>query len=367
MPDATDGTLRHAPMMTTADMAMRMDPAYEAISRRFLENPDQFADAFARAWFKLTHRDMGPVSRYVGPEVPSEELLWQDPIPANTLGTTAENIASAKAALADCGLTVSQLVKTAWAAAASFRGSDMRGGANGGRLRLEPQRSWAVNEPAELAAVLPVIERVAAENNLSFADAVVLAGNVGVEQAAKAAGYAVQVPFSAGRGDASQEQTDVESFGYLEPRADGFRNYDRSDNRLPAEYALVDKANLLGLTAPEMTVLVGGLRVLGATVGGATAGVLTDRVGTLSTDFFVRLLDLGTTWSGAEGADVFEGHSADGRTWTGTRADLVFGSNSELRAVAEVYASDGAGEKFVHDFVAAWAKVMDADRFDLRR
>ncbi|MBK9474820.1 MAG: catalase/peroxidase HPI [Tetrasphaera sp.] len=367
VPDATDGTLRHAPMMTTADMAMRMDPAYEAISRRFLENPDQFADAFARAWFKLTHRDMGPVSRYVGPEVPSEELLWQDPIPANTLGTTADDIAAAKAALAESGLTVSQLVKTAWAAAASFRSSDKRGGANGGRLRLEPQRSWAANDPAELAAVIPVIERVAAEHNLSFADAVVLAGNVGVEQAATAAGYAVEVPFSPGRGDASQEQTDVESFGYLEPRADGFRNYDRSDNRLPAEYALLDKANLLGLTAPEMTVLVGGLRVLGATVGGSTAGVLTDRVGTLSTDFFVRLLDLGTTWSGAEGADLFEGRSADGRTWTGTRADLVFGSNSELRAVAEVYASDGAAEKFVHDFVAAWAKVMDADRFDLHR
>ncbi len=367
VPDATDGSLSHAPMMTTADMAMRMDPAYEAISRRFFENPDQFADAFARAWFKLTHRDMGPVSRYFGPEVPSEELLWQDPIPANERGTSAEDIAAAKAAIASSGLSVSQLVKVAWAAASSYRSSDKRGGANGGRIRLEPQRSWAANDPAELASTIARLEEIQAGLNISFADLVVLAGNVGVKQAAAAAGHTVEVPFTTGRGDATQEKTDVESFGYLEPKADGFRNYDRSDNRLPAEYALIDKANLLGLTAPEMTVLVGGLRVLGANSGGSTAGVLTDRVGTLSTDYFVNLLDLGTTWSGAEGADIFTGTGPDGQAWTGSRADLVFASNSELRAVAEVYAADGANEKFVRDFVAAWAKVMDNDRWDLRR
>ena len=366
VPDAADPTKRHAPMMTTADMAMRMDPAYEKISRRFLEHPDEFADAFARAWFKLTHRDMGPRSRYLGPEVPAEELLWQDPIPTNDRGTTAGDVAAAKAAIASSGLTVSQLVKTAWAAAASFRSSDKRGGANGGRIRLEPQRNWDVNDPAELAVVLSSLEELQPQTNLSFADLVVLAGNVGVEQAARAAGVEVEVPFTPGRGDATQEQTDVESFGYLEPTSDGFRNYERHSNRLPAEYLLIDRANLLGVTAPEMTVLVGGLRVLGANSGGSAAGVLTDRVGVLSTDFFVNMLDLGTSWSGDAGSDHYIGRGASGQEWTGSRADLVFGSNSELRALAEVYACDDATEKFVRDFVAAWAKVMDADRFDVR-
>ena len=366
VPDATTGELTQSPMMTAADMAMRMDPAYEKISRRFMENPDQFADAFARAWFKLTHRDMGPRSRYVGAEVPQEELLWQDPIPANDRGTSEADIAAAKQAIADSGLTVQQLVKTAWAAASSFRGSDKRGGANGGRIRLEPQRSWAVNDPSELAGVIDTLEGLQQGLNISFADLVVLAGNVGVEQAAKAAGVDVTVPFTPGRGDSTQEQTDVESFSWLEPKADGFRNYDPTDNSLPAEYALIDRANLLGVTAPEMTVLVGGLRALGANAGGSSAGQLTDRVGTLSTDWFVNLLDLGTTWSGAEGADFFEGTGANGQSWTGTRADLVFASNSELRSIAEVYAADDAAEKFVHDFVAAWAKVMDNDRFDLK-
>ena len=365
VPDPFDPTRRHAPMMTTADMAMRMDPAYEAIGRRFLADPAAFADAYARAWFKLTHRDMGPVTRYVGSEVPSETLIWQDPIPANELGTTDADIAAAKAAIAASGLSVSQLVKTAWASASSFRGSDKRGGANGGRIRLEPQRSWVANDPAELADVIGVLEGIAANVNVSFADLVVLAGNVGVEQAAKAAGIDVVVPFSRGRGDTTQELTDVESFAWLAPTADGFRNYEGPDMRLPAEFQLVDRANLLGLSAPEMTVLLGGLRVLGANTGGSTAGVLTDRVGTLSNDFFVNLLDLGTTWHAVEGSDTYAGTGANGQHWTGTRADLVFGANAELRAVAEVYGSDDAQEKFVHDFVAAWAKVMDNDRFDL--
>ncbi len=364
VPDAQDPSKRHAPMMTTADMAMRMDPAYEKISRRWLEHPDEFADAFARAWFKLTHRDMGPVSRYLGPEVPHETLLWQDPIPANDKGTSASDITAAKAAIEASGLTVSQLVKTAWAAASSYRSSDMRGGANGGRIRLEPQRSWAANDPADLAQVISVLEGL--DTNVSFADLVVLAGNVGVERAARAAGVEVEVPFTPGRGDATQELTDVESFAWLEPAADGFRNYERAGNRLPAEYMLIDKANLLGVSAPEMTALVGGLRVLGANAGGSTAGVLSDRVGTLSNDFFVNLLDLGTSWTAVEGTGTFTGSGPDGQSWTGTRADLVFGSNSELRAIAEVYAADDAAEKFVHHFVAAWAKVMDADRFDVK-
>ncbi|KAB7745284.1 catalase/peroxidase HPI [Nostocoides sp. F2B08] len=363
------GTERNrTPMMLTSDLALRVDPIYEKISRRFLENPQEFADAFARAWFKLTHRDMGPLSRYVGPEVPSEELLWQDPIPANDLGTTEADIAAAKEKIAGLGLSVQQLVKTAWASASSYRDSDKRGGANGGRIRLEPQRSWEANDPTELATVIEALESIQGQTNLSFADLVVLAGNVGVEQAAKAAGYDVTVPFTPGRGDATQEQTDVESFAWLEPKWDGFRNYERSDNRLPAEYLLVDKANLLGLSAPQLTVLVGGLRVLGANSGGSDTGVLTDRVGTLTNDFFVNLLDLGTTWTPKDGgSDFFEGHGADGQVWTGSRADLVFGSNSELKAVAEVYASDDAAEQFVHDFVAAWAKVMDNDRFDVKR
>ncbi|GAB95923.1 catalase-peroxidase [Kineosphaera limosa] len=370
-PHGTERT--RTPGMLTTDLSLIQDPAYEKISRRFLENPDEFADAFARAWFKLTHRDMGPVSRYLGPEVPTEELLWQDPIPAREGDLVdADDLADLKARILDSGLSVSQLVKTAWASAGSFRGSDKRGGANGGRVRLEPQRSWAVNDPAELATALEALEGIASAFNesgtqISLADLIVFAGGVGVEEAAKAAGHTVTVPFSPGRTDASQEQTDLETFAYLEPKADGFRNYDRRDNALPAEYALVDRANLLNLSAPQMTALVGGLRVLGANAGGSTAGVLTDRVGQLTNDFFVNLLDLGTTWTGGADADTFNGTGADGQQWTGTRADLVFGSNSELRAVAEVYASDDAEDKFVEDFVAAWAKVMNNDRYDLLR
>ena len=367
VPDPHGEEYNRTPAMLTSDIALREDPIYEKISRRFLQRPQEFADAFARAWFKLTHRDMGPISRYVGAEVPTEELLWQDPIPANELGTTAEDIAEAKAQIAGLGLSVQQLVKTAWAAASSYRDSDKRGGANGGRIRLEPQRSWEVNEPAELAKVIEALEGVAEKVNVSFADLVVLAGNVGVEQAAAAAGVEVEVPFTPGRGDATQEQTDLESFAFLEPTSDGFRNYQRDDNILPAEYLLVDKANLLGISAPQMTVLVGGLRALGANVGGSDVGVLTERVGTLTNDFFVNLLDLGTTWKAKEGSDYFDGTGAEGQSWTGSRVDLVFGSNSELRALAEVYAADDAREKFVHDFVAAWAKVMDNDRFDVKR
>lgn len=365
IPAPDEGGEKRVPTMLTTDLSLRFDPEYEKISRRFLENPDQFADAFARAWFKLTHRDMGPVSRYLGPEVPSEELLWQDPIPAGRQAS-AETVAAAKQAIADSGLTVPQLVRTAFAAAGSFRGSDKRGGANGGRIRLEPQRSWEVNNPAELAEVLPKLEAIAADTGLSFADTVVLAGNVGVEQAARAAGVEVEVPFTSGRGDATAEQTDVESFGYLEPRVDGFRNFVTEDAKLPAEYHLVDRANLLNLTAPEMTVLVAGLRVLGANAGDSQHGVLTDRVGTLTNDFLVNLLDLGTQWRPGDDADTFVGTGANGQSWTGTRADLVFSANSELRAVAEAYASDDAQERFVRDFVAAWAKVMDNDRYDVR-
>ena len=367
VPDPHGEEYNRTPAMLTSDIALREDPIYEKISRRFLQRPQEFADAFARAWFKLTHRDMGPISRYVGAEVPTEELLWQDPIPANELGTTAEDIAEAKAQIAGLGLSVQQLVKTAWAAASSYRDSDKRGGANGGRIRLEPQRSWEVNEPAELAKVIEALEGVAEKVNVSFADLVVLAGNVGVEQAAAAAGVEVEVPFTPGRGDATQEQTDLESFAFLEPTSDGFRNYQRDDNILPGEYLLVDKANLLGISAPQMTVLVGGLRALGANVGGSDVGILTERVGTLTNDFFVNLLDLGTSWKAKDGSDYFEGTGAEGQSWTGSRVDLVFGSNSELRAVAEVYAADDATEKFVHDFVAAWAKVMDNDRFDVKR
>lgn len=367
IPDPHEAGVKRKPTMLVTDLSLRMDPEYEKISRRFHENPDQFADAFARAWYKLTHRDMGPVERYLGPEVPQEELLWQDPIPANELGTTAADVAAAKEKIAGLGLSVTQLVKTAWAAASSHRTSDMRGGANGGRIRLEPQRSWTVNDPAELATVVSALEGIQGETNLSFADLVVLAGNVGVEQAATAAGVAVEVPFTPGRGDATQEQTDVESFAYLEPEADGFRNFEQRDARLPAEYLLVDRANLLGLSAPEMTVLVGGLRVLGANAGGSTDGVLTDRVGTLSNDFFTGLLDMRTRWTAVDDSERFEGTGPDGQSWTGTRADLVFSSNAELRAVAEVYAQAGSEEKLVRDFVAAWAKVMDLDRYDVKR
>lgn len=362
IPAPNEGGAKRKPTMLTSDLALRVDPAYEKISRRFMEHPEELADAFARAWFKLTHRDMGPVSRYLGAEVPSEELLWQDPIPAPAHVATPETITAVKAAIKDSGLSVSQLVSTAWAAASSYRNSDKRGGANGGRIRLEPQRSWEVNDPQQLAEVVAKLEEIAAANDITFADTVVLAGNVGVEQAAAAAGVTVEVPFTPGRGDATQEQTDVDSFAWLEPKADGFRNFVRSDAKLPAEYLLIDKANLLNLTAPQLTVLIGGLRVLGANAAGSADGVLTDRPGQLTNDFFVNLLDLGTVWQAAGSNDQFE---AEGGKWTGTRADLVFASNSELRAVAEVYAQDGAQEKFVKDFVAAWAKVMDNDRFDV--
>ncbi|WP_062431201.1 catalase/peroxidase HPI [Herbidospora daliensis] len=371
VPDAHDPAKKHAPTMLTTDLALRVDPIYEQISRRFLENPAEFADAFARAWYKLTHRDMGPVVRYLGPEVPSEVLLWQDPLPAASGETlSADDVAALKAAILDSGLSVPQLVSAAWASASSFRGSDKRGGANGARVRLQPQIGWEVNDPDQLASVLSTLEGVQASfgKPVSLADLIVLAGSAAVEQAARDAGYTVEVPFTPGRVDATQEQTDVESFAALEPTADGFRNYYGKGNRYPAEYLLLDRANLLTLSAPEMTVLVGGLRVLGANTGQSAQGVLTTRPGTLTNDFFVNLLDLGTTWKAtSEDQTAFEGRdAATGEVkWTGTRADLAFGSNSELRALAEVYASDDAGEKFAADFVKAWVKVMNLDRFDL--
>ncbi|MEV4941356.1 catalase/peroxidase HPI [Streptomyces zaomyceticus] len=375
IPDAHDASKKHLPTMLTTDLALRFDPAYEQISRRFHENPQEFADAFARAWYKLTHRDMGPAVRYLGPEVPSEVLLWQDPLPAREGELLdAADIASLKEKILGSDLTVAQLVSAAWASASSFRGSDKRGGANGGRIRLEPQRNWEVNGPDELAQVLRTLEGVkasfdaAGDKKVSIADLVVLAGSAAVEKAAKDGGFDVEVPFTPGRVDAAQEQTDVESFAALEPQADGFRNYLGKGNRLPAEYLLVDRANLLTLSAPELTVLVGGLRVLGANHQQSSHGVLTTNPGTLTNDFFVNLLDMGTAWTAtSEDATTFEGRdAATGEVkWTGTRADLVFGSNSELRALAEVYASDDAKEKFVKDFVSAWARVMDLDRFDL--
>ncbi len=377
VPGPAPDSPKRPPTMLTTDLALRMDPAYEKISRRFFENPDEFADAFARAWFKLTHRDMGPVARYLGPEVPDEELVWQDPIPAVTHELIdVADAAALKRQILGTGLPVSQLVSAAWAAASSFRGSDKRGGANGGRIRLEPQRSWEVNDPARLAEVLTALEGIQAGFNgaqaggkqVSLADLVVLAGSAAVEQAAREAGFDVEVPFTPGRADATQEQTDVESFAALEPAADGFRNYLSGQEELTAEYLFIDRANLLTLSAPEMTVLVGGLRVLGANTKQSPLGVFTERPGSLTNDFFVNLLDLGTTWSPAAGdAGTFEGRdAATGEAkWTGSRVDLVFGSNSELRALAEVYASDDAREKFVRDFVAAWAKVMDLDRFEL--
>jgi catalase-peroxidase len=372
IPDAYDSSKHRLPTMLTTDLSLRLDPIYGPISLRFKENPAELADAFARAWFKLTHRDMGPLVRYLGSEVPSEELIWQDPLPdAPDAVIGHKKIASLKEQILASGLTVSQLVSTAWAAASSFRGSDKRGGANGARIRLEPQRSWEVNKPAELATVLSTLERIQSKFNesgktVSLADLIVLGGCAAVEQAAENAGFDVEVPFTPGRVDASQEQTDVESFDALEPKADGFRNYLAPGNRLPGEYLLVDKANLLNLSAPEMTVLVGGLRVLGANYDNSMVGVLTSRPGELTNDFFVNLLDLGTSWTGASpNADTFAGTGPNGEAWTGSRADLVFGSNSELRAVAEVYASNDAGEKFVHDFIAAWDKVMNLDRFDL--
>jgi catalase-peroxidase len=372
MPDAHDPAKRHAPTMLTTDLSLRFDPAYEKISRRFLAHPEQFADAFARAWFKLTHRDMGPRVRYLGPEVPAEELVWQDPLPARTgAPLDAADIAALKARITDSGLTVAQIVSTAWASASTFRGSDKRGGANGARIRLAPQKEWEVNQPAQLAQVLKTLEGIRAGFNaggkhVSLADLIVLAGGVGIEQAAQAAGHAVVVPFAPGRVDASQEQTDVVSFSALEPEADGFRNYRKPGTRLPAEELLVDKAQLLGLTAPEMTVLVGGLRVLGANAGGSAHGVLTQRPGVLTNDFFANLLDMGTVWKPAS-KDTY--HGSDRKTgapkWTATRVDLVFGSNSQLRAIAEVYGAADGHAKFVADFVAAWTKVMNADRFDL--
>ncbi|MCM0619105.1 catalase/peroxidase HPI [Nocardioides bruguierae] len=360
------------PTMLTTDLSLRFDPIYEPIARSFYEDPAKFADAFARAWFKLTHRDMGPLARYLGPEVPAETLLWQDVVPAGTALTKSE-VVKVKAAIAATGLSIQQLVTTAWAAASSFRSSDKRGGANGGRLRLEPQVTWEVNEPEKLRGVIAtlegVVETVAAQGiTVSFADVVVLGGSVGVEQAAAAAGVEVTVDVTTGRGDATQEQTDVESFSYLEPAADGFRNYVGKSAERPAEFELVDRANLLGLSAPQMTVLLGGLRAIGATYQGTDAGVLTATPGALTNDFFAHLLDLGNTWKPVEGAEgTYEcvSDATGEKLWTGTRADLLFGSNSELRAVAEVYAADDAKEKLVRDFVSAWTQVMDADRFDL--
>ncbi|WP_265443472.1 catalase/peroxidase HPI [Flexivirga meconopsidis] len=365
VPEAS-GDGKREPRMLTSDLALRFDPAYEKISRRFMEKPEEFADAFARAWFKLTHRDMGPKSRYLGPEVPAEDLIWQDPVP-QTQAPSAEAIAAAKQQIADAGFSVSDLVKTGWAAAASYRNSDKRGGANGGRLRLEPQNSWQVNDPAAIGPVVTKLGQIAQDTGISFADATVLAGNVGVEQAAKAAGHDVEVPFTPGRGDATQEQTEVDSVAYLEPRIDPFRNYTDFEPVAPLEYHLIDRANLLNLSAPEMTVLIGGLRVLGANTGDNKDGVLTDRVGQLTNDFFVNLLALTTDWKPGDTKGSYVATGPDGQTWTGSRADLVFSANSELRAVAEVYASDDAAAKFVQDFVAAWAKVMDNDRFDVKK
>ncbi|WP_417417922.1 catalase/peroxidase HPI [Hoeflea sp.] len=363
--DAHDPSKKHRPMMTTADLSLRFDPIYEPISRRYLANPDEFADAFARAWFKLTHRDMGPKSRYLGPEVPAEDLIWQDPIPA---GPTGYDVNAVKAKIAASGLSIGEMVATAWDSARTFRGSDMRGGANGARIRLAPQKDWEANEPARLVKVLSVLEKIAAETGASLADVIVLAGNVGIEKAAKAAGVEVTVPFAPGRGDASQEQTDAESFDVLEPVADGFRNYLKTKFSIPEEQLLIDRAQLLKLTAPEMTVLVGGLRALDVNHGGSKQGVFTARPGVLTNDFFVNLCDMSTEWAPtSKDEDSFEGR--DRKTgavkWTASRVDLVFGSNSQLRALAEVYAQNDAKEKFVNDFVAAWTKVMNADRFDL--
>ncbi|UOV02259.1 catalase/peroxidase HPI [Pseudoxanthomonas mexicana] len=376
VPLAHDPTRKQRPKMLTTDLSLRFDPIYGPISKRFLENPQAFADAFARAWFKLTHRDMGPRARYLGPEVPKEELIWQDPLPnADYAPIDAADIATLKGKVAASGLSVSELVATAWASASTFRGGDNRGGANGARIRLAPQKDWAVNRPDQLAKVLKALERIQMEFNLeasggkkvSLADLIVLAGGVGVEQAAKAGGVDVTVPFRPGRTDARQDQTDVASFAVLEPFADGFRNYLKGRSVVPAEHLLVDKAQLLTLTAPEMTVLVGGLRVLGANADGSDTGVLTDRPGTLSNDFFVNLLDMGMEWK-ATGDNRYAGHvrTTGAKKWTGSRVDLVFGSNSVLRALAEVYASADGSEKFVKDFVAAWTKVMELDRFDLR-
>jgi catalase-peroxidase len=377
VPDAHDPSKRHAPIMTTADLALRMDPIYGPISKRFHENPEEFADTFARAWFKLTHRDMGPRSRYLGAEVPEEELLWQDPVPAVTHELIdAQDIADLKAKILASGLSVSQLVSTAWASASTFRGSDKRGGANGARIRLAPQKNWEVNQPEQLETVLQTIEGIQKKFNsaqsggkmVSVADLIVLGGCAGVEQAAKNAGHDVTVPFTPGRTDASQEQTDVKAFAVLEPAADGFRNYLKTKYSVSAEELLVDRAQLLTLTAPEMTVLIGGMRVLNASFGQSQHGVFTKRPEALTNDFFVNLLDMSTTWKVAsEAGDVFEGRNrvTGELKWTGTRVDLIFGSNSRLRAVAEVYGCEKSQEQFIHDFVEAWNKVMNLDRFNL--
>ena len=378
IPDAFDPSKHKPRTMLTTDLALRVDPVYEKISRRFHEHPDEFADAFARAWFKLTHRDMGPRSRYLGPEVPDEVMIWQDPVPpVDHPLVDAKDIANLKAKLLASGLSASELVYTAWSSAATFRGSDKRGGANGGRIRLEPQKDWEVNQPKELAKVLDKLEGIRKEFNasaaggkkVSLADLIVLGGAAAIEQAAKKAGHDITVPFLPGRTDATPEETDVESFGYLEPVTDGFRNYLRGEYELPPEQLMVDTAQLLTLTAPEMTVLVGGMRALGANYGNARDGVLTDRPGALTNDFFVNLLDMGTEWKATENKNRFEGYDRDtGKLrWTGTRVDLVFGSNAVLRALSEVYAADDAKEKFVTDFVSAWNKVMNADRFEVRR
>ncbi|OZI77033.1 catalase/peroxidase HPI [Bordetella genomosp. 12] len=376
IPDAHDPSKRHAPSMLTSDIALRVDPAYEKIARRFFENPDAFAEAFGRAWFKLTHRDMGPRARYLGPEVPAEELIWQDPIPVVDHPLVDDkDVAELKQKVLASGLSVAELVSTAWASASTFRGSDKRGGANGARIRLAPQKDWAVNQPEQLAKVIKVLEGIQADFNgkggkkISLADLIVLAGCAGVEQAAEKAGHRVTVPFAPGRMDASQEQTDVESFAAMEPLHDGFRNYLKGRYDIPAEHLLIDRAQLLTLTAPEMTVLIGGLRVLDVRSGKDKHGVFTERPGVLSNDFFRHLLDMGTEWKPQSPArETFQGHDrkTGKATWTASRVDLVFGANSQLRALAEVYASDDAGKKFVHDFVAAWNKVMNLDRFDLK-
>jgi catalase-peroxidase len=375
--DAHDPSKKHRPMMTTADLSLKFDPIYEPIARHYLKNPKEFADAFARAWFKLTHRDMGPRSRYLGPEVPEEELIWQDPVPAvDHELIDAKDIAELKGNILASGLSIPELVVTAWSSASTFRGSDMRGGANGARIRLSPQKGWKVSEPAQLEKVLKTLEGIQDEFNgaqsgkkkVSLADLIVLGGCAAVEQAAKNAGFEVTVPFAPGRTDASQEQTDAEAFAVLEPKADGFRNYQKAKYAVSAEELLVDRAQLLTLTAPEMTVLVGGMRVLGANFGQSPHGVFTQRPEALTNDFFLNLLDMNTVWKpAAEDEDVFEGRDRNSGElkWTGTRVDLVFGSNSQLRALAEVYGCEDAEEKFVHDFVAAWDKVMNLDRFEL--
>ena len=376
VPGAHDSTKRAAPMMTTADMSLRFDPIYEPIARRFHKDPEAFADAFARAWFKLTHRDMGPITRYLGPEVPEEELIWQDPVPkVDHPLVDAADIAGLEEKILASGLAPADLLFTAWAAASSFRGSDKRGGANGARLRLAPQKDWEANDPARVAKVMGVLDGIrgafdAAQSGgkqVSLADLIVLGGNAAVAQAAKKAGVAVKVPFAPGRTDASPEQTDAASFAVLEPQADGFRNYCRGGHGEGEEHLLVDRAQLLTLTAPEMTVLVGGLRVLGANTGGSSLGVLTERPGTLSNDFFVNLLDMRTEWRPAAEKGTYDGvdRATGARRWTGSRVDLVFGAHSQLRALAEVYACDDGLEAFVHDFVAAWTRVMNLDRFDL--